>query len=649
MIPAAGQAANNQSTSLFPIDDAISSAQNYLLTRQHSDGFWVHELAVDATLCADWILYMHWSSRMELDLQKKCADHIRRRALESGGWNIYHGGPPEINATIKAYFALKLAGDSPDSSWMTEARSQILRLGGIPAMNTYSKLYLALLGQFPWDHLPAIPLEIMLFPGWFFFNLHKVSAWSRTMLVPLAIINHFKPVRNLPAHLQLHELYPVGHENADLSLPRDRKLFTWRNFFLFWNRALKLTERLPAPPWRESTLTRAKNWMIARMGDGSDGLGAIFPAMLNSIIALQCLGYERDHPLARKAEADMRGLFIDEPGDFRIQPCLSPVWDTAINLIALRESGVSENDPRLTRAVNWLVEREVRFAGDWSRRIPNIEPTGWAFEFSNIYYPDTDDTAMVLLALARFPEWNGTPLTTRATNWLLAFQCRGGGWGAFDRDVTDRWLEEVPFADHNAILDPECSDLTARVLEVIGHMGPIRPIVTSRAIAYLRRTQEPDGSWYGRWGVNYIYGTWQVLRGLSAFGWDMREPWLLRARDWLESCQNEDGSWGETAASYLDPTARGKDTGTASQTAWALMGLCAAHEPDRSRILRGAHYLLHSQQPAGDWIEPDTTGTGFPGVFYLRYDSYRINWPLLALAEVRRIYSEQPRCHPATR
>lgn len=637
MNAAGRQAANNEPASLFPIDEAIAAAQDYLLTRLQPEGYWIHELAVDATLCADWILYLHWSNRMELDLQTKCADHVRSRALEGGGWNIYHGGPPEINATIKAYYALKLAGDSPDALWMTEARNQILRLGGIPAMNTYSKLYLALLGQFPWEYLPAIPLEIMLFPDWFFFNLHKVSAWSRTMLVPLAIINHFKPVRNLPAHLQLHELYPVGHENTDLSLPRDRKLLAWRNFFLFWNRALKLTEKLPPPPWRESALTRAKNWMIERMGEGSDGLGAIFPAMLNSMIALQCLGYERDHPLARKADADMRGLFIDEPNNFRIQPCLSPVWDTAINLIALRESGISENDPRLTRAVNWLVSREVRFAGDWAKRIPNIESAGWAFEFSNIYYPDTDDTAMVLLALARFPEWDGTPLTARAMDWLLAFQCRNGGWAAFDRDVTDRWLEEVPFADHNSIIDPECSDLTARVLEVLGHCPDTDGTRIKKAIAYLRRTQEADGSWYGRWGVNYIYGTWQVLRGLAAFGHDMREPWLVRARDWLESCQNEDGSWGETAASYLDPTTRGKGTGTASQTAWALMGLCAAHEPDRSRILRGAHWLLRTQQPAGDWHEPDTTGTGFPGVFYLRYDSYRINWPLLALAEVRRI------------
>ncbi len=638
----AGRSApNSEPASVFPIDEAIAAAQEFLLTRLKPEGYWVHELAVDSTLCADWILYMHWSGRIENDLLTKCADHVRSRGLEGGGWNIYHGGPPEINATIKGYFALKLAGESTETPLMLEARSHILRLGGIPAMNTYSKLYLALLGQFPWEYLPAIPLEIMLFPDWFFFNLHKVSAWSRTMLVPLAIINHFKPIRHLPAHLQLHELYPVGHESANL--PRSRKLITWRNFFLFWNRILKLTERLPSPPWRESALTCAKNWMIARMGDGSDGLGAIFPAMLNSIIALQCLGYDAEHPLARKAETDMRGLFIDEPVDFRIQPCLSPVWDTAINLIALRESGIPENDPRLTSAVEWLVGREVRFAGDWARRIPHIAPSGWAFEFSNIYYPDTDDTAMVLLALARFPEWDGTPLKKRALDWLLAFQCKGGGWAAFDRDVTDRWLEEVPFADHHAIIDPECSDLTARVLEVLGHQKSIGPIgrigPIPKAIAYLRRTQEADGSWYGRWGINYIYGTWQVLRGLAAFGWDLREPWLVRARDWLESCQNEDGSWGETAASYLDPTTRGKGAGTASQTAWALMGLCAAHDPDRSRILRGAHWLLRTQQPAGDWLEPDTTGTGFPGVFYLRYDSYRINWPLLALAEVRKLLS----------
>lgn len=618
------------------LPEAIAAAREYLLAAQKPDGHWVHELAVDATLCADWILYMHWRGRVDAVLQEKCAAHLRKKHLPGGGWNIYHHGPPEVNASVKAWFALKLAGDSPNEPQMVEARKQILRLGGIPAMNTYSKLYLALLGQFPWQHLPTIPLEIVLFPRWFFFNLHKVSAWSRTMLVPLAIINHFRPVHPLPAEMQLHELYPVGRENTNLSLTWDRKWISWRNFFLFWDRVLKLGRRLPAPPWRELALHNAQHWMLDRMGDDSDGLGAIFPAMLNSLIALQALGFAPEHPVFQKAEADLRGLFLDEPGNFRIQPCLSPVWDTAINLIALRESGLPADDPRLLAATQWLTEREVRHPGDWIFTVPNPVPSGWAFEYNNAHYPDTDDTAMVLLAFARMSLHPEPNMPKRALDWLLAFQCRGGGWAAFDRNVTDRWLEDVPFADHNAILDPECSDLTARVLEVLGMVQFDRhdPRVL-RAVAYLQRTQEADGSWYGRWGVNYIYGTWQVLRGLAVLGYDMREPWLLRARDWLESCQNKDGSWGETAESYQNPAKRGQGFGTASQTAWALMGLCAAHEGDRSRIVQGTQWLLRQQNAVGDWSEEETTGTGFPGVFYLRYDSYRINWPLIALAGVR--------------
>lgn len=618
------------------LETGIRLAQQNLLRLQNPEGYWTGELIVDSTLCSDYILYMHWADEIDPVLQDKCVAHVRRRQLPDGGWNIYEGGPSEINASVKAYFALKLAGHQPDAPWMNEARATILRLGGIPQMNTYAKLYLALLGQFPWKYLPTIPVETVLFPNWLFFNLYEISSWSRAMLVPLAIINHFKPTRQLPAHKQLHELYPVGTEQQDFSLPRDERLLTWRNFFLRCDSMLKILHRFYWKPMRRLALAKAEAWMAERMGEGSDGLAAVFPAMLNSIIALKSLGYKEGHPLLKKAVRDFQGLFVDDPEDFRIQPCLSPVWDTAINIIALVESGLAAAHPAVTKATRWLEQKEVRIRGDWKHKNPHPEASGWAFEFNNVYYPDTDDTMMVLMAL-RLAKPQDLPRYTvmfnRALKWLLSFQCKNGGWAAFDKEITKSWLEDVPFADHNAILDPTCSDLTGRTLELLGYIGFNRdsPVVR-RALRYLKSTQEEDGSWYGRWGVNYLYGVWQALRGLRAIGEDMKQDWILRARDWLESCQNEDGGWGESCATYDDPQLKGKGASTASQTAWALMGLCACGDLDRRSIRRGVDHLLRTQNRDGSWSESLITGTGFPKVFYLKYDMYRNNWPLLALA-----------------
>lgn len=618
------------------LQKGIQLAQQNLLRLQNPEGYWVGELIVDSTLCSDYILFMHWDGEVDTVLQEKCVQHIRRRQLADGGWNIYEGGPSEINASVKAYFALKLAGHSPNSPWMKEARAAVLRLGGIPQMNTYAKLYLALLGQFPWKYLPAVPVEVVMMPNWLFFNIYEMSSWSRAMLMPLAIINHYKPTRQLPAELQLHELYPVGTEQQDFSLPRDPRLFTWRNFFLTCDSGLKFLHRLRWKPLRRAALAKAEAWMLERIGQGSDGLAAVFPAMLNSIIALKTLGYGKDNPILQKAIRDFEGLFVDDPEDFRIQPCLSPVWDTAINIIALGESGLGASHPGLVKAVKWLEEKEVRIKGDWAIKNPHPEASGWAFEFNNVYYPDTDDTMMVLMAIRLVkPDDNETfkALFDRALGWLLSFQCDNGGWAAFDKEVTQSWLEDVPFADHNAILDPTCSDLTGRTLELLGYIGYDRDSrIVRRALTYLQSTQEEDGSWYGRWGVNYIYGVWQALRGLRAIGADMKQDWIIRARDWLESCQNEDGGWGESCASYDDPSLKGKGLSTASQTAWAIMGLCACEELDRRSIRRGIDYLLRTQNRDGSWSESQITGTGFPKVFYLKYDMYRNNWPLLALA-----------------
>lgn len=619
------------------IASAISRAQENLLRQQHPDGHWCGELVVDSTLCSDYVLFVHWLGEVDDPMQQRCVRHILKRQLPDGGWNIYYGGPSEVNASVKAYFALKLAGHSADLPFMQEARANILRLGGIPKMNTFSKLYLALLGQFPWHYLPSIPVEMILFPNWAFFNIYKMSSWSRAMLIPLAIINHFKPTRELPGMKQLHELYPLGTEHKDFTLPRDPRFFAWRNLFLRADHGLKIISKFGWRPMRKRALEEAERWMLERIGEGSDGLAAVFPAMLNALIALRALGYSPTHPVYEKAARDFAGLFVDDPEDFRIQPCLSPVWDTAINVIALAESGLPAEHPALKNAASWLVDKEVReIRGDWTMNNPHPEASGWAFEYNNVYYPDTDDTAMVLMALRLAKPDDQEALDSlfkRAIAWQLSFQCRDGGWAAFDKEVTKHWLEDMPFADHNAILDPTCSDLTARTLELFGYIHfDAKQRSVRKAIRHLVDTQDDDGSWYGRWGVNYIYGTWQVLRGLRAIGENMTQDWILRGRDWLESCQNADGGWGETCASYDDPTVKGCGESTASQTAWALMGICACGDLDRLSVQRGLRYLLSQQNADGSWTEPQITGTGFPRVFYLKYDMYRQNFPLMALA-----------------
>ena len=609
------------------LKQAISRAQQHLISLQHPEGYWIGELIVDSTLCSDYVTFMHWAGDVDLDLQQKCIDHILCRQLPDGGWNIYPEGPSEVNASVKAYLALTLAGFSKEDPILTLARTKIRELGGIEKTNTYARLYLALLGQIPWDAVPTIPVEFLLLPRWLPVNLYAVSAWTRAMVVPLAIINHYKPTRVLPAERGISELYL-----DPTKVPRT-KAAGLKQFFIVIDRCLKIIERNRILPLRKTALNVAEQWMLERIGDGCSGLAAIFPAMLNSMIALRCIGYPASHPIYQKADADFRELFVDDEQGFRIQPCFSPVWDTAITLVSLSRSGIGENHQASRKAVGWLLAQEVRIAGDWAVNNPKPEPTGWCFEFNNPFSPDVDDTAMVLLALYTAGYRDDPSLYDRVVRWLLSFQNRDGGWAAFDKDVQNPLLENVPFADHNAILDPSCCDVTARVLEILGDLGfrPGHPAI-DRATLYLRETQESDGAWYGRWGVNYIYGTSQVLRGLRAVGLDMNEPWIQRGREWLESCQNEDGGWGETLASYDDASLRGKGVSTPSQSAWALLGLCAFQEVNRSSVERGVHYLVSSQNPDGSWSETLITGTGFPRVFYLKYDMYRNNWPLMALA-----------------
>jgi squalene-hopene/tetraprenyl-beta-curcumene cyclase len=624
------------------LDPAIERAQQNLLRLQHPEGYWIGELMVDATLVADLLVFRHWDGKVDPEWQRKAVNHIFQLQLPDGGWNIYYGGPPEVNATIKAYLALKLAGVPLTDPRMLKARETALSLGGVPRMNTFSKLYLALVGLYPWKYVPTIPCEVLLLGKWFHVNFWDMSNWSRAMLVPLAIINHFKPTRNLG--ITLDELYLEGYHERDLRLPRDPRLLTWRNFFLALDKLHKFAElwaRAGIHPFRRRALRKAEQWMLERF-EGSDGLAAIFPAMLNSLIALKALGYADDSPEVRQVEEQLRRHTHETADSLRIEPCLSPVWDTAIVAIALRESGLPEDHPALKQATAWLLTKEIRFRGDWYHKNPaDVEPSGWVFEFENKWNPDVDDTAMVLLALRLVATDNPAARDAayrRGLNWMLTFQCKDGGWAAFDKDCTKNILEKVPFADHNAMLDPECADITARILEVLGHEKfPLDHPQVARAVDYLRRQQEEDGTWFGRWGVNYIYGTWQVLRGLHTLGVDMGQDWLLKARDWLESVQHEDGGWGERCNTYDDPVFKGQGPSTASQTAWAVMGMCTFGDPDRPSLVRGVEYLIRTQNPDGSWSEAETTGTGFPKVFYLKYDMYRNAWPLLALATYRQL------------
>jgi len=621
---------------------AIVRSQLFLLGEQKPEGYWNGELMVDSTLVSDMVLYHHWDRSVDKEWQRKAVNHIFSRQLPDGGWNIYYGGPSEINATIKAYLALKLAGVRVTDSRMLRARQIALSLGGVPRMNTFSKLYLALLGLYSWEYVPTIPCEFLLLGKWFHVNFWDMSNWSRGMLVPLAIINHFKPTRTVPVNLD--ELYPEGINERDLGLAPDPENISWRNFFLWLDRLHKFAEWFAEHnihPFRKMALKKCEKWMLERF-EGSDGLAAIFPAMLNSVIALKVLGYQEDHPVLKRELYELKRLEHQEQDSLRIEPCFSPVWDSAIVAICLHESGIPETHPAMKKATEWLMEREIRFAGDWVHKNPaNVEPSGWVFEFNNKWNPDVDDTAMVLLALRKVPTDNPKKRDEcfqRGLKWMMSFQCKDGGWAAFDKDCTKNILEKVPFADHNAMLDPECADITARILELLGYENwnknnsQIR-----RAIEFVRDRQEPDGSWYGRWGVNYIYGTWQALRGMRAMNWNMDEEWLQRGRQWLESVQLDDGGWGERCNTYDDPIYKGQGPSTASQTAWAVMGLCAFDDPENPALKRGVEYLVCTQNQDGSWTEHETTGTGFPKVFYLKYDIYRNAWPLLALATYKKI------------
>jgi squalene-hopene/tetraprenyl-beta-curcumene cyclase len=626
---------------------ALASASRWLLARQTQAGWWCGDLEGDTTLESYLVLLYAFLDRRADPRVAALAARIRERALPGGGFSAYLGGPAELSVSCLSYFALKVAGESADAPHMRLARDAIRALGGPARAGSYARYHLAMFGQCGWGDVPAIPPEIIFLPGGGPFSVYDMSSWSRTIFVPLSIIYASKPVVRLPAALGVAELWRDGNGDGngdgdgaagDRADGVDAAARRWRRFFGLVDRGLKRGEKLPPSALlRELALRRAAAWMIERLAD-SDGLGAILPAMTSSVIALKCLGYRDDSALVETGMAELERLFTRRnTSGLRVQPCLSPVWDTCLAASALLQAGTDPGDPALRRAASWLLERQSRRRGDWALKNP-AAPGGWAFEFRNDFYPDVDDTAMALMVLRQVGP-NDTPdmraAIDRGQAWMLGMQNQDGGWASFDRGNDKQWLTHVPFADHNAMIDPSTPDITGRVLESLSRAGgfdPLHPVV-QRALAFLRADQCADGSWFGRWGVNYIYGTWQVLRGLRCIGEDMERAYVRRAARWLTAHQRPDGGWGESIASYDDPAHKGIGVSTPSQTAWAVMGLIAAHEANSTPVRAGIRYLLEHQTGEGTWEQEAWTGTGFPRVFYLNYEYYRHYFPLMALGQ----------------
>ncbi len=612
---------------------AARRSLDYFLRTQHEPGFWWAELTADTTLESDYILLQLWLHPPENGVWKpptrplidKAVASILARQLPDGGFNIYPEGPADLSATVKAYFSLKVAGIDYDDPRLARARERILALGGIQSANSYVKVNLSLFDLYPREDCPSIPPEIMLL-GKF---IYQMSSWTRAIVIPLSIVHSSNPKRPVPSGFNLKELFLVG---GHPEFARSRESYTWRNVFLRLDKVLKLWEGHGLKTVRRRAIEKAKEWMLERTRY-SDGLGGIYPPMMYVIMALDVLGYPADHPDRVEAQKQFDALLVDDGRRFFFQPCFSVVWDAAIAAFAV---GESSEPPRhaLRKCADWLLTKEVRRKGDWSVKRPNTQPSGWYFEYANEFYPDIDDTAMVLLALSRSEASSGSAqqaVEMRAVQWLRAMQSKDGGWAAFDVDNNWRPLSFVPFADHNAMLDPTCPDITGRVLEALCTYGHDRshPCIR-KGIDYLIRTQESDGSWYGRWGVDYIYGTFLALRGLAAAGVSDREAYIQRALEWVRANQNFDGGWGESCESYKQGSFVSASS-TPSQTAWAILALLAGGDTTSTSLHDGIDYLIRTQNSDGTWDEELATGTGFPKVFYLRYHLYRNSFPLLAL------------------
>jgi len=618
-----------------------------LLEQQKKDGHWVFELEADATIPAEYVLLRHYLGEpVDTQLEAKIAAYLRRIQGGHGGWPLFHDGAFDMSASVKAYFALKMIGDAPDAEHMRRAREAILARGGAARSNVFTRTLLALYGVLSWRAVPVMPVEIMLLPRWFPFHLSKISYWARTVIVPLLVLGALKPKARNPKHVKIDELFDQPPQTVGATAKAPHQKWFWFLLFRGIDMALRAVEPwMPSAP-RKRAVTKAVAFVGERL-NGEHGLGAIFPAMANSVMMFDVLGYPKDHPDVVSARNSIEKLLVVKEHEAYCQPCVSPVWDTALACQALLEVGDEEVVKQAGKGLDWLKPLQVLdVAGDWAEHRPAVRPGGWAFQYENPHYPDLDDTAVVVMAMdradgrsdANHPRFGEA--ISRGREWVVGLQSTNGGWGAFDADNSHEYLNNIPFSDHGALLDPPTADVSARCLSMLAQLGekPETSEPAARALDYLRRTQEQEGSWYGRWGMNYIYGTWSVLCALNAAGVDHASPEVRKAADWLVAIQNDDGGWGEDGASYkLDYRGFEAAPSTASQTAWALLGLMAAGETEHPSVGRGIAYLQRMQGMDGGWPEERFTATGFPRVFYLRYHGYAKFFPLWALARYRNI------------
>jgi squalene-hopene/tetraprenyl-beta-curcumene cyclase len=607
------------------------------LSRQHEDGHWVFELEADATIPSEYILLLHYLGTIDVELEQHIARYLRAIQGAHGGWPLYHGGEFDLSGSVKAYFALKAVGDPADAPHMARARAAILAHGGAGKSNVFTRILLALWGEVPWRAVPAMPIEIMLLPRWFPFHLNKISYWSRTVMVPLLVLMVTRPRAKNPRGVSIAELFAEPADKVrDWIKPPTPSLID--SVFVVVDKAVRALDPLLPKRRRQRAIDTAVAFVTERL-NGEDGLGGIFPAMVNSLLMYLSLGYPLDDPHCQTALGAVNKLLARGKEQSYCQPCLSPVWDTVLAGHALMDVG-EETAPALRRAFDWVAGKQVLdVVGDWAAQRPGLRPGGWAFQYENPHYPDVDDTAAAGLALDRFDADRYRAALARAAEWVVGMQSGNGGWGSFDADNTRVYLNHIPFADHGALLDPPTADVSARCLGFLAQLGYAadHPAMAA-ATAYLKREQERDGSWFGRWGTNYIYGTWSVLAALNAAGVAPDAPEIRRAVAWLVARQRPDGGWGESGASYEDGVPHGEaDGSTASQTAWAVLGLMAAGEAAHPAVVRGIDYLIASQSRDGTWDEPWYTAVGFPRVFYLRYHGYRAYFPLWALARYRRL------------
>ncbi|MFQ5985288.1 MAG: squalene--hopene cyclase [Alphaproteobacteria bacterium] len=618
-----------------PLDAVVGDAQRSLAALQREDGQWLFELEADATIPSDYIFLNHFLGEIEDEVEAKIARYLRTTRGDDGGWPLFHDGDADLSATVKAYFALKLVGDSPDAPHMKRAREAVLARGGAARCNVFTRIMLALFGEVPWRAVPVMPAEILLLPRSFPVHLSKVSYWSRTVIAPLVVLMALKPRAANPRRVTIRELFtiPPEKERRYMVNPTGAPL---GEALLVVDTILRRLEPMAPRGLRRRAVDAAVAFVTERL-NGEYGVGGIFPAMANTVMAFHALGYPPDHPDLAMAKRSVRNLLADHGESAYCQPCLSAVWDTALAAHAMMEAGEPASGEVVGRALDWLVGRQVVSApGDWIWRRPDLAPGGWPFGYRNDYYPDLDDTAVAVMALARAETARHPEAIDRGVEWILGMQSRNGGWGAYDADNTYHYLNNIPFADHGALIDPPTVDVTARCLGTLAQLGYGRDhSAVQRALAYLRSEQEQDGSWYGRWGINYVYGTWSALCAFNAAGEEMQAPHIRRAVDWLKSRQRPDGGWGEDEATYW-PDRRGEaKESTPSQTSWALLGLMAAGEVDSDAVQRGVAYLLKAPRDGAKWREAAYTGIGFPRVFYLRYHGYSAYFPLWALARFR--------------